>query len=232
MSFDEATADARLFLVSFPRSGQHFTQHLIERATGKDDYCLFYSCSVPDCPARDLPTQFRVPCYAGRRIQKNHDFDLALPYARSLRYAVLIRSPLPAIQSWYEWNLRTKGAIDVGGDLRHDCEEAWVAFLDKSLSYWSALVRKWTQHAKRPNCRVFRYEEIVHEPRRMRALINFCAPNADEHMREHAIATQLDALKSREFRAPNSFRYDVPDSLPEHVEDALRLAGYKAVTHA
>ena len=32
-----------IFIVSFPRSGQH-TQGLIERYTEIDDYCEFYNC--------------------------------------------------------------------------------------------------------------------------------------------------------------------------------------------
>ena len=47
---DPITADARLFLVSYPRSGQHFTEHLLEDASGRRDYCLFYKCTIDDCP--------------------------------------------------------------------------------------------------------------------------------------------------------------------------------------
>ncbi|MDU8914005.1 hypothetical protein [Aestuariicoccus sp. MJ-SS9] len=161
--------DNRIMLVSYPRSGQHYTQRMIERAIGKDDYCPLYACSVPDCPGRGKPVPEKTPCPGGRRIQKHHDFDLGLRVEDEITYAVLIRYPLNSLMSYYEQEVNRHKRVprwaDDGKVSRvEDNEENWLHFLENRAAFWKEFATKWRALAERhDNVRIFRYEEMVWE---------------------------------------------------------------------
>ena len=144
----------KLYLVSFPRSGQLYTQQLMEAVTGVDDYCELYNCWVEDCPGKSLPISEKSPCLAGRRIQKTHDFDLKFPVDKSAQYAVIVRTPMLSLASWFELEVKN---LEV-----QDTLKSWESFADLKSTFWNDFVNKWVDAAEtNENVQVFRYEDIT-----------------------------------------------------------------------
>ena len=128
---------ARVFIVSYPRSGHHALMGFLKRVTDlHNEYCEFYNCQTHDgkaieCPKKLLNWRLKgYQCGAGRRVIKTHDFDLALPIKHEWRYIVQYRHPIPAIQSWYELESRKR---------KLDAEK----FAIESLDFWKQFLSKW-----------------------------------------------------------------------------------------
>ncbi len=226
--------DRLIYLVSYPRSGQHFLERLIRRVTGKDDYCTLYGCRVKDCPGRRMPLADKSPCPAGRRIQKTHDFDLAFPRDATSRHAVIIRHPVPAIMSWYELdtatatrNLDPRQSIPPRID---DTPDAWRSLAVDRARYWSAFVLKWLADPAE-NVRCFHYEALISDPETVKDLFGFAFGHrypmrVAHHLRE----LQKQAADRGGLRDRSTFRYD-PEESTRLILDAidpraLSLAGY------
>ncbi len=213
----DSEIDPMVFLVSYPRSGQHFSQKLLENSSGRDEYCEYYNCWEKDCPAQKFPTRFRVPCYSGKRIQKNHDFEGDLPYAKQFRYAVLYRNPVLSIQSFYEWCLRNlKGVQIYKGQQKivvPDSIDAWRVFAEQKAVYWRDFVQKWVLKNARANVGHFPYESLVSDTDEMRRFVKFCTPSVTDSRLQSAIDTQVTNLQSgnRSLRDAQSFRYPAPE---------------------
>jgi hypothetical protein len=226
--------DRRVYLVSYPRSGQHFLERLIRRVTGKDDYCTLYGCRVKDCPGRGRPLAEKSPCPAGRHIQKTHDFDGAFPRDATSRYVVIIRDPVPAIMSWYELDTRTATRVLDPRPMRtprfDDSPDLWHRLAVDRARYWSTFVLKWlTDPAE--NVRCFHYERLVSDPKTVKDLFGFAFGHrypirVDHHLRE----LKQQANDRGGLRDASAFRYD-PEEANRLILDAidpraLALAGY------
>lgn len=162
----------RIFLVSYPRSGQHYCQRLLERVSGIDDYCELYHCLVEDCPGKLLKPAQRTPCPAGRRIQKTHDFTLDFPVFENARYAVLVRKPIYSIISYYEHSSRSGKGVSIEGCIRPHTLESLHRFCTLKARYWSDFVSRWLELAKRhSNIRFFNYDSLVSDKH---SIIEFC----------------------------------------------------------
>lgn len=235
--------DTPLMLVSYPRSGQHYTQRMIERVTGVDDYCELYHCSVPDCPGKKKPIAEKIPCPSGRRVQKNHDFELDLGVEPQFNYAILLRYPLNSIISYYEQEVRRHGVVqkwhDDGTLTRvDDTAEAWFAFLENRAAYWNDFARKWVALAQsHDNVRLFRYEGMCYQDEaqtfvgffdfflgevaptdKVTALIDL----QSENMRRQ---NRLPIEKPKDFRYGTDRSIEVMERVIDH--DLLRDLGYE-----
>ena len=227
-------------IVSFPRSGQHFTQRLLRRISGKDEYCELYKC-IKDCPGLSLHHSMRVPCRAGRRLQKNHDFDLNLQVTRSFRYVVLYRRPLYSVMSLYEHGLRKSDevplaipgwpAIDV-----QNSADAFNLFAIEKAQFWDAFIRKWLTKAQIHKY-VFAvdYDALISSARSMETLTRFCLKEFDVDRMQDCIGSQINLIESGKIkrRDPDDFCYDWRPAakLMRDVisDDAMRLARFDDV---
>lgn len=223
-----------VYLVSYPRSGQHFVQRLIRRVLARDDYCELYTCRVQGCPGRRMPLADRSPCPAGRRIQKSHDFNLSQPRHAAARYAVMIRNPVAAIMSWYEMDtgtaardLYTPRPVPVQFA---DSPETWRAYASERARYWSAFVLKWLTDPP-PNVKAFRYEALTGDPETVKDLFGFAFGNRYPlRVAHHLRALQQQAKDRGGLRDTSTFRHD-PEEAARLILDtidpqALALAGY------
>ncbi|WP_410795886.1 sulfotransferase domain-containing protein [Parvularcula sp. LCG005] len=233
--------DQRVFLVSYPRSGQHYVQRLLERVTGDDNYCELYKCVDVECPARGKPVHEKSPCPSGRRFQKSHDFDLHLPISSDSLYVVLWRRPLLSIASYYEREFRNRSQIRIGtqdgteGCLMSDTRDAWVSFTRERAIYWSRFVEKWSTAAGKENVLFLRYEDITSDIRSTKRLFDFCFKSHDQDKLQELMAAQNLALANG--RAPNrdlqNFRHPIEQATEVArsviTPSVMRSAGYDDV---
>lgn len=125
------------YIVSYPRSGHHAMIGFLSRISNLDeDYCEYYKCekhngqAIP-CPKSKMHWRMKKGCCgAGKRLLKNHDFDLKLPYNKTDKYIIQYRHPLLSIQSWYELESK-KNNYD------------WGTFFNEKLGFWVAFIEKW-----------------------------------------------------------------------------------------
>lgn len=234
----------RTFLVSYPRSGQHFTGRFLGRVAGDENiYCELYTCSDKSCQADGWPISLKSPCYAGRLLQKTHDFDLALPQVRHFNYAVLYRRPLLSIQSYYEMELRSRNFIEISlGDraidkVRYkDSRLAWHSFLIQKGQYWKQFIEKWLPYCnQQAHAKAFDYDKITSEADELEQVAEFCLSDFDRDKMNELIANQKKIIEEGKFklRSASEFRHyresDV-EQLSEIIgQRALRVAGFDSV---
>lgn len=233
----------RVFIVSYPRSGQNYFQRLLQMVSNADDYCELYNCLDPECPGRTLNIKDRVRCLAGRRFQKNHDFDLSLPYWPNDKYVVLFRAPLYSIASYFEFDLKGAGGAGVPlfslkrtPELHAPSQEVWESYALEKARYWRGFVRKWVKLSENENVAVFRYEDIVSNKNAIEGIFRFSCPDYKEDRLSAAIDDQLKGLSSgsKPARDISNFDYAIDRKLVDEIrkeigEDTLSMAGLKDI---
>lgn len=120
----------RVALASFPRSGNTWVRHLLEESTGEKSGSIY---------------QDRIMPRGGEGVVvKTHGLDSHL-----FTHAVhLVRNPLDAIESYYQWTL----------DRRDDTPE-WADFVDDNISYWFLHTRHWLRSPG--HVTLIRYEDLI-----------------------------------------------------------------------
>lgn len=234
----------RTFLVSYPRSGQHFTGRFLGRIAGNENiYCELYGCSDESCQASGWPIAMKSPCYAGRPLQKTHDFDLALPQTRHFNYAVLFRRPMLSIQSYYEMELRSRNFIEINLGERasdkvqfEDSRRAWELFLIQKGQYWRDFVEKWIPYCNQQrHAKAFDYDKITTEADQLESVAEFCLAGYDREKMKVLIENQKKILEEGKFKLRDAsefrhFREGDADLLGEVIgQRALRYAGFDNV---
>lgn len=152
----------RLFLISFPRSGQHLTEQVLRYLCEVNEipysYCEHYRCCQ------------HVPCARGSLVQKNHDFSLDLDINPSHKYVVLYRRNVARqLESYYRYRIRKDhGHYSVTGLLR---------FARREFTYYTGFVEKWVCTSY-TNVRVFDYHDLVERPiQEYTAMCSFLFPS-------------------------------------------------------
>jgi len=159
---------ARVFIVSFPRSGHHALMGFMKRISDlHSQYCEFYNCKTHDgkeiqCPKKMLNWRLKgLHCGAGRRVTKSHDFDLALPLRDEWKYVIQYRNPVLSIQSWYELESKKK-------KLDH------ARFAKDSLDFWKTFMDKWVfSNEGRENLLPVEYDSLARLDS-LKAVAAFC----------------------------------------------------------
>jgi hypothetical protein len=220
-----------LYLVSFPRSGQHYTQRMIEEVTGVDEYCELYNCWVEGCPGQSVPVNERSPCLSGRRIQKTHDFDLNFPVNPAAQYAVLLRTPMFSLVSWYEYEVNVMGM--------QDSHMIWEAFAREKSAYWDSFVNKWCDMAEaNENVRIFRYEDMTTDPATISEFFAANFPGSESAKIEHFAQKQVRQLSQGHVggRSLAMFKYPLREAVntarANISKDTLARLGYTDVLPA
>ncbi len=222
-----------IFLVSYPRSGQHFIQRLVESVAGSESYCELYNCWDEACPGRNYPVSMKSPCRAGRRFQKSHDFDLSLPVHDEFKYVVLWREPIYAIVSYYELQSAKGDAFLANVGYVPDSRDTWEAFAAENAVYWRRFVLKWTFAASYGKVFAARYEDIIQDINAVKAFYEFCFGGVDEVLMREALARERKDFESRgaRLRALGEFRYPAHETAAKIADiigpEALEAGGYR-----
>jgi hypothetical protein len=160
--------DTIFALISFPRSGQHLTERLIETICeyfGKEfRYCDFYRC----CNS--------VPCKKNSNFLKNHDFRLDLKIPENYKKIVLYRTcKIEQLESFFRFfkSDKTKLIIDKNKwienrnelsvfDYKNDKDsyDKLIDFINSVSKYYNEFVEKWV-NTHNPNTLILTYSEII-----------------------------------------------------------------------
>ena len=128
--------------ICFPRSGHHALSDVLLSYFGDEmHYCEFYlqpEKRINDCPETNF--------------EKNHDFELGVPFKPEFRYLVQIRNPIDALASWKAMTERTSG-VPLPGD--------WTL---KGLDFWAGFAKKWVFQPIAPPKLVVTYERMLQHP--------------------------------------------------------------------
>jgi hypothetical protein len=135
-------------IVSFPRSGQHLVEKILEFCCKEHDidftYCEFYSC----CKS--------IPCNNGKNTSKNHDFDLDLKISDDIKYISLYRKDMILqLESYYRY-------LSEYNDCEYNYDDL-LSFIIKSSNYYKGFVEKWIDNEK-TNILKIDYYDIVKNP--------------------------------------------------------------------
>ena len=144
--------------VSYPRSGHHVTQRVLQAYFGETfRHCEFYRTPPGECcksfPCRD-PTVTMSKC---------HDFGLCGLFGRgvrpprSTRCLVLVRSFLDAAVSEYEMTRRDAPQLP-------DTAASWKRFAWERTGYYRRFVSKWASGGDGDHRRLIRYEDLTASP--------------------------------------------------------------------
>lgn len=168
----------QVYFVTYPRSGHKALVRFMDHMAGiGDDYCEFYNCInhkgiKHKCIYENynwINKHFR--CGAGKRLLKNHDFDLGLPIRNDVLYVIQYRHPFKSISSWYE--------MDV--ERNHDIPE-WDIYLRVKLEFWIKFMRKWVQgNLEKSNFFFIQYENLG-DREKLEDLVRFIGSNVKRQL--------------------------------------------------
>jgi hypothetical protein len=177
-------------LISFPRSGQHLTERLIqvicEYFSREFKYCEYYNC----CRS--------VPCKKNSNFLKNHDFTLKLELPENYKKIVLYRTlMIEQLESFFraveiekkklfidkkKW-IENKDGFTMIFDYENNKRlyDSLLRFIKGKESYYNGFIEKWV-NTNNPNTLILPYSEIVCEPiRYVGRLITFMGiPHTDD----------------------------------------------------
>lgn len=163
------------YVVSYPRSGHHAMIGFLSRISNLDeDYCEYYKCekhngqAIP-CPKSKMHWRLKKgSCGAGKRLLKNHDFDLKLSYNKLDKYIIQYRHPFLSIQSWFE--LESK-------KVTYD----WETFFNEKLDFWIAFIEKWVLAHKNSNNVLFVPHHSLKQTSTIEKIISFVGSDVKPH---------------------------------------------------
>lgn len=151
------TKEQQVYFVTYPRSGHKALIRFLDHMAGiGGEYCEFYNClnhkgERYKCIYENenwANKHFR--CGTGRRLLKNHDFDLGLPIRNEVLYVMQYRHPFKSIRSWYELDLARN----------HDIPP-WDVYLQLKLKFWIGFIRKWVPgNLEKDNFFFIQYENL------------------------------------------------------------------------
>lgn len=135
-------------IVSFPRSGQHLVEKILEFCCKEHEieftYCEFYGC----CKS--------LPCKLGKQTSKNHDFELNIEIDDKIKYISLYRKDLILqLEAYYRYNLKYN-------NLEYNYKEL-LDFIKERKPYYEKFVEKWIKNDK-SNILKIDYYEIIDNP--------------------------------------------------------------------
>ena len=202
----EIVVPCNIYIVTYPRSGHHAMVNFLSKISNfADEYCEYYNCTRHDgtnipCTKTSIRWKDRnFSCGAGKRILKNHEFDLDLDYRGDTKYIVQYRHPFLSIKSWFE--LETKNGKNL---------LPWPDYLSEKLDFWKQFIQKWVINVSgADNVFLMPYNSLG-DRKRLAELVHFS--NFD--------LLSMDNLPKDHFK-PKRSTIDDPDGFLKNIEDNL-----------
>lgn len=118
-------------IISFPRSGQHLLNNMLEYILTEHNlphkYCEFYSC----CGT--------VPCAKKSNFMKNHDFENSYTILPEQKYIVLFRKDIVLqLESYYRFHIKANS-------LPYEITDPNISWGEKK-SYYNRFIQKWVNN--------------------------------------------------------------------------------------
>lgn len=148
--------ESNYYLISFPRSGQHLTERLLQKICDyfkqSYSYCEFYECCTT------------VPCKKQSRFMKNHDFDLKYEILPNEKYIVLYRTDyIHQLESYFR--IVYAGVIKKFNYLENPfLYRKLLEFIIKKTPYRTNFINKWVKNDS-PNILKINYDDVIKNPK-------------------------------------------------------------------
>lgn len=141
-------------LISFPRSGQHLTERLLETVCNYFNqpysYCEFYRCCNKN------------PCIKKSRFMKNHDFGFELKINQNNKYIALYRSNfIHQLESYFRINFPNDKTFNYLDD--HLLYSNLLEFIKIKIPLRNEFIKKWINNDNE-NILKINYDEIIKNP--------------------------------------------------------------------
>jgi hypothetical protein len=135
-------------VISFPRSGQHLLQSILEYVYNehniKYSFCNFYNCCK------------RTPCKNGALFQKNHDFNNKIQITNNKHIILYRKDIILQLESYYRYHISVYNKPYNFNNL--------IKFIKNKSGYYNNFVKKWTTKTDNPNILVIEYYELINNP--------------------------------------------------------------------
>ena len=143
-----------MFIISFPRSGQHLMDRLLKHIYnyyGKEySYCEYYTC----CKT--------IPCKKESLIQKNHDFDLGLKLKLDEKNLILYRKDkIYQLESYFRYE---KFKMDkFNSNINYKDEKIFnllIEFIKRKSKYYDDFLNKYIKSNTYKQALVVEYDDF------------------------------------------------------------------------
>lgn len=138
--------------ISFPRSGHKLTVDLVTKYFGPEFVYQGHRDGSILTP--------------GVHFQKNHDFDLDVPFHLDRKHLVQVRDPFCSLHSWHKMTVRLDNIPDDTETFRRIARE--------KMNYLRGFLEKWVFADNVPNRMILKYRDLVEVPAEsLRRLVEF-----------------------------------------------------------
>ena len=177
-------------IISFPRSGQHMTERILEEFHKVENisysYCKFYRC----CNT--------VPCKYNSVYQKNHDFNLSLEIKPNQKYLFLYRqNKLEQLEAYFRYSRRNKQNYKDSKEYLN-----LLKFCREKSSYYDSLVTKFVNNES-DNILCIDYNDYINHPSKtFHNIINFFGFNYSFNYINNFIINRDEKIQKKHVNKP------------------------------
>lgn len=219
----------RVYLTTFPRSGNHWLRYLVEEASGIATSSAYVDKDPPSHMPRVFPwgghcaklgyeRNRRYPLKGERVLVKTHHprdnlrvnrFE-ALPYIKAFR---VVRNPVDSIYSLYVWRTHEKNLKDV----------VPTSFVKRIVKFWRIYQEFWNES---DNVITFRYEDMLKDPfpglKKICTILRYRVTD-----RDIARAIKRYPADGKPYKHIDKFKKEDLKYISDQLSDLLEMFGYE-----
>lgn len=144
-----------MFIVSFPRSGQHLLERLLKHIHNyynkEFSYCEYYTCCQ------------KIPCNKNSLFQKNHDFNLNLKLNINEKFIIIYRkNKIYQLESLFRLNKFRKNVFN--SNINYKDKETFnnlIRFIKNNSKYYDNFVDKYIKSNKYQQALIIEYDDFL-----------------------------------------------------------------------
>jgi hypothetical protein len=145
-----------MFIISFPRSGQHLFERLLKHIYNyynkEFSYCEFYTCCC------------KIPCIKKCIFQKNHDFKLNLKLKSDEKFIILYRKDkIYQLESFFRYdNFFHKDKFNA--NINYEDETTFndlIKYIKEKSKYYDGFVNKYIKSNKYKQSLIVEYDDFL-----------------------------------------------------------------------
>lgn len=144
-----------MFIVSFPRSGQHLLERLLKHIHNyynkEFSYCEYYTCCQ------------KIPCNKNSLFQKNHDFNLNLKLNINEKFIIIYRkNKIYQLESLFRLNKFRKNVFN--SNINYKDKETFnnlIRVIKNNSKYYDNFVDKYIKSNKYQQALIIEYDDFL-----------------------------------------------------------------------
>ena len=207
-----------MFIISFPRSGQHLMQRLLNhiyKYFGKEfSYCEYYNCCN------------KIPCEKKCFFQKNHDFEMNLNLNVDEKFIILYRKDkIYQLESFFR--LHFFGVDKFNATINYEDENIFnklIIYIKNNSKYYDDFINKYVKSNKYKQSLMIEYDDFLSNYKDyIKKIILFLNLTNSENIDvtiENIVNTfekieYKNSLDNEVYKKINKILHDVPEVIPE-----------------